>query len=191
MNPAVLNGKKVIGSDGYMLGEWEGVNIDSGTWNANTFNVKLSDEAASELGFRKSFMGKILICLPTSLVKVLGDIIALKEPIRNLEKLAEKEEMCGSPELKGKKVVGAKGYTLGVVEGFDLDPGNWRVTGLEVDLTDDAAAELGFKRPFLSKVVVVVPTRIVGMVGNFVTLDKEIKSLESLVECLRSCQKQD
>jgi hypothetical protein len=62
---------------------------------------------------------------------------------------------------------------------------------LQVGLTDDAATELGFKRPFLSKVVIIVPSKIVSQVGNFITLSEEIENLESLVECIRSCQKQN
>ena len=191
MNPAILEGKKVIGSEGYILGEVDGVNINSNTWQANTFYVNLSDEATAELGFKKPFLGKITICLPTQLIKTVGDVIALKEPIRNLEDIAEKEVLPSSTELKGKKVVSAKGKAIGEIEGFDIELSSWQVTGLEVGLTDDAATELGFKRPFLSKVVIVIPTKIVSLVGNFVTLDEEAENLESLVECIKSCQKQN
>ena len=72
-----------------------------------------------------------------------------------------------------------------------MEPSNWQVTGLQVGLTDDAATELGFKRLFLSKVVVIIPSTIVSLVGNFITLDEDIENLESLVECIKSCQKQN
>ena len=98
--------------------------------------------------------------------------------------------MASSTKLKGKKVIGAKGYVIGEVEGLDLDISNWRVKGLQVGLTDDATTELGFKRPFLSKVVIVIPSKIVGIVGNFITLDETIENLEALTECIKSCQKQ-
>jgi hypothetical protein len=48
--------------------------------------------------------------------------------------------------------------------------------------------ELGFKRPVRSKVVVVIPGSAVGSIENFVTLDKAVESLKSLVECIQSCQ---
>ncbi len=191
MNPTVLEGKKVVGSEGYILGEVDGVNINSNTWQANTFNVNLSDEATAELGFKKPFLSKITVCLPTQLVKTVGDIITLREPIRNLEDIAERETLVSSVELKGKKVVGAKGKAIGEIEGFDVELSNWQVTGLEVGLTDNAATELGFKRPFLSKVVIIIPTKIVSLVGNFVTLNEDVENLESLVECIKSCQKQN
>ena len=98
--------------------------------------------------------------------------------------------MVRSTKIKGKKVIGAKGYVLREVEGFDVELSNWQVTGLQVGLTDDAATELGFNRPFLSKVVIIIPSKLVSLVGNFISLDKTIENLESFVECIRSCQKQ-
>ncbi len=190
MNPSLLDGKKVVGIEGYILGEVEGIDIDLNTWRANAFFVSLSDEAASELGIKKPFLSKITVCLPTQLVKAVGEVITLKEPIRNLEDIAGKGILVSSTKIKGKKIISVKGYVVGEVEGFDVKPSNWQVTGLQVGLTDDAATELGFKRPFLSKVVIIIPTKIVSLVGNFITIDKSIENLESLVECIQSCQKQ-
>ena len=191
MNPSILDGKKVVGSEGYILGEVDGIDIDVNSWQANAFYVNLSDEATSELRLKKPFLSKITVCLPTQLVKAVGEVITLKEPIRNLEDIAERGILASSTKLKGKKVIGTKGYIIGEVEGLDVKLSNWQVTGLQVGLTDDAATELGFKRPFLSKVVIIVPSKIVSQVGNFITLSEEIENLESLVECIRSCQKQN
>lgn len=191
MNPTLLDGKKVVGTEGYILGEVDGVDIDLNTWQANAFYVSLSDEAAAELGFKKPFLSKITVCLPTQFVKAVGEVITLKEPVRSLEDVAERGVLVSSTKLKGKKVVAANGYVVGEVEGFDLEPSNWQVTGLQVGLTDDAATKLGFKRPFLSRVVIIVPSKVVSLIGNFITLDKSIENLESLVECIRSCQRQN
>jgi len=191
VNPSLLNGKEVVGTEGYILGEVDGVDIDLNTWQVNAFYVSLNDNATAELGFKKMLLSKIKVCLPTQLVKSVGDVITLKEPIRNLEDIAERVIWISFPTLKGKKVIGAKGYVVGEVEGFDVELSNWKVTGLQVGLTDTAATELGFKRPFLSKVVIIIPSKIVRIVGNCVTLDEAIENLESLVECIRSCQKQN
>jgi sporulation protein YlmC with PRC-barrel domain len=119
MNPSLLDGKKVVGTEGYILGEVDGTDIDLNTWRANAFFVSLSDEAASELGVKKPFLSKITVCLPTQLVEAVGEVITLKEPIRNLDDIAEKGILASSTKLKGKKVIGAKGYTVGIVEGVD------------------------------------------------------------------------
>ena len=190
MNPTLLDGKKVVGSEGYILGEVDGVDFDLSSWQANAFYVSLSDEAIAEFRLKKPFLSKIRVCLSTKLVKAVGDVITLKMPIRNLEDITESEDSVISTKLKGKKVIGAKGYVIGEVEGLDLDLSNWRVKGLQVGLTDEATTELGFKRPFLSKVVIVIPSKIVDIVGNFITLDESIENLQALTECIKSCQKQ-
>jgi sporulation protein YlmC with PRC-barrel domain len=188
MNPTQLKGKKVVGSEGYILGEMADLYVDIDTWQAPAFYVLLSDEATSELDFKKPFLHRIMVCLPTQLIKAVGDIITLTEPVGNLKDVAEKEVYVNPTGLEGKKVFGATGYAVGEVEGLDVDLSNWQVTGLQVGLTDEAATELGFKRPFLSKVVIIIPSNAVGEVGNFITLDKTIEDLASLVECIRSCQ---
>ncbi len=190
MNPTLLKGKKVVGTEGYMLGEIDGLDIDLTTWKVDAFYVILSDQAIVDLGLKKTFQHRIIVCLPIHLIKSVGDIVILKESIKNAEDVAEKGVTAVSTKLEGKKVVGAKGYSVGDVEGFDVDLDAWQVTGLQVSLTDGAAQELGFKRPFLSKVVVIIPSKIVSLVGNFITLGKDIENLESLVECIRNCKRQ-
>lgn len=191
MNPNFLKGKKVVGTEGYILGEVDGLDFDLNTWHATSFYISLSNEATEELDFKKQILRKVVVCLPTQLIKAVGDVITLTEPIRELKDIAEKEVSVNPTKLDGKKVVSVKGYVVGEVEGLDVELNNWQVTGLQVALTDDAATELGFKRPFLSKVVVIIPSKIIREVGNFVILDKAIEDLTSFIECIRSCQKQN
>jgi sporulation protein YlmC with PRC-barrel domain len=189
VNPSLLDGKKVVGSEGYILGEVDGVDVDLGSWQTKVFYVSLSDEAIAEFGLKKPFLSKITVCLSTKLVKAVGQVITLKIPIRNLEDISENKDLERLIKLKGKRVIGAKGYAVGEVEGLDLDLKNWRIRGLQVGLTDEATNKFGFKRPFLSKVIVVIPSQIVGTVGNFITLDESIENLEALTECIKSCHK--
>lgn len=184
----MLMGKNVVGSEGYIIGEFNGFYLDLKTWKATAFYVDLSDETIDELSFKKPLFGKIVICLPTRLIKVVGDVITLVEPVRTLKDIAENENQLRSTKLDGKKIVSAKGYSLGEVEGLDVDIDNWELRGLQVTLTDEAATELGFKRPIVSKVVVKIPTNVVSTVGNFITLDQSIENLKSLVECIKSCK---
>ena len=190
MNPIILRGKKVVGAEGYILGEMNDLHVDFDKWQATAFYVILSDVAAAELDFKKSFLRKIIVCLPTQLIEAVGDVIELAAPIRDLKNIAENEIEVNPVKIEGKKVVSVKGYVVGEIEALDVDFSNWRVTGLQVGLTDEAATELGFKRPILSKVTVIIPPSAVGEIGNFITLDKSIENLKSLVECIRSCQKQ-
>ena len=180
MDPTRLNGKKVIGTEGFILGEIEGVDVDSDTWQVSTLYVGLSNEAASGLGLRKSFFSKSTICLPIQFIKSVGDLISLNEPIRNLEEVATKECLVKTENLKGRKVVGAKGYVVGEVESLDVDPSNWQVTDLQVSLSKDAIIKLGLNKPLLRKGEITIPTDIVSSVGNMITLNDDIQDLKAL-----------
>ena len=189
MNPNLLKGKTVVGTEGYVLGEVSGVDYDFDTWQAPVFHVILSHDATAELNLRKPFFHKVIISLPTRLIQAIGDVITLTQPVRNLKDLPEKEVPINPIKIEGKKVVSAKGYVVGDIEGLEVEPSNWQVTGLRVGLTEHAAEELGFKNPIVGKVVVIVPSEVVSEIGNFVTLDKAIEDLKSLVECIKSCQR--
>ncbi|HYA77660.1 MAG TPA: PRC-barrel domain-containing protein [Verrucomicrobiae bacterium] len=184
MNPTVLNDKKVIGSEGFILGEVEGVNVDLNTWRASLLYVRLSDEAAAGLGLKRSF-SKTTICLPINFVKSVGDVITLNEPLHNLENVAANQCFVNPTKLKGKKVIGAKGHNVGEIESLDLEPRNWQITGIQVSLTNEAATELGCKPPFLSRVVISIPTKIVKSVGNMINLNEDIQDFKALVKCLQ------
>jgi sporulation protein YlmC with PRC-barrel domain len=183
MDPSILNGKKVIGAQGFILGEVEGVDVNSSTWQATTLHVSLSDEATAGFGLKKPFMSKITVCLSTQIIKSLGDVITLNEPLHNLDSAA-KECLANPIKLKGKKVMGAKGQTVGEVEALEVEPVNWQVTGLQVSLTKDSATELGFNKTFLNKTIVTIPTKIVSSVGNMIVLNEGIQDLKALVKCL-------
>ena len=180
-----MNDKKVIGSEGFILGEVEGVDVDLDTWQASMLYVRLSDEAAAGLGLRRSFMSKTTICLPIHFVKSVGDVITLNDAVSNLADAAAKECLVNPTKLKGKKVMGAQGHNVGEVEALDLDPSSWKVTGLQVSLTNDAAADLGCSKPFLSKTVISIPTKIVSSVGNMIILNEDIQDFKALVKCLQ------
>ena len=90
--------------------------------------------------------------------------------------------LVNASKLAGKKIVGADGNVLGEVESVEIDLKTWQACGLHVSLTDDATAELGFKKPFLSKVIIVMPTKIIASVGDYVTLNESVKNLKAIVE---------
>jgi len=183
MNPSRLNGKKVVGAQGLILGQVEGIDIDLNIWRASILYVSLSDEAAAGFGLRKPFMSKITICLPTQIVKSVGDVIALNEQLVDLDEAA-KECIANPTDLRGKRVIGVKGYTVGEIEGLDLESSNWQITGLQVSVTKDAATELGFNKPYLRKVIIAIPTEIVSSVGNMIILNESISDLKTLLKSL-------
>jgi hypothetical protein len=51
-----------------------------------------------------------------------------------------------------------------------------------VSLTEETTRELGYKKPFLGSVDVILPISIVKAVGDLISLDKKIDDLRDLVE---------
>jgi sporulation protein YlmC with PRC-barrel domain len=89
--------------------------------------------------------------------------------------------LVNSSRLIGKEVIGAEALVLGEVERVDVDVKTWQVTHLGVSLTEEATKELGFKKPFMSHVIISLPVATVSVVGDVITLDKSIMSLKDVV----------
>lgn len=88
-------------------------------------------------------------------------------------------------ELTDKQVITADAYTLGEVIGAEVDTKVWKVTHLNVSLSDDATRELGFRKPFLGHVDVCLPVELIEAYGDVITLRKDLANLKELPECKR------
>ena len=86
-------------------------------------------------------------------------------------------------KLNGTKVITANAYVLGEVDGAHVDIDTWKVTHLDVDLTNEATKELGFKNPFLGSIKVCLPVTIVKEFGDVITLENSLQELKNLKEC--------
>jgi hypothetical protein len=83
-----------------------------------------------------------------------------------------------------KKAVTAENFVLGEVESADLDMSNWQISSLFVALSDEANNKLGFKHPFLGKVVVCLPVAAVHSVeADKVLLNYTLDELSNLKQC--------
>jgi len=88
---SALNGKKVITTDAFSVGEVSGAEVDPALWKITHIHVNLTKEATTELGLKKPFMGHITICIPINIIKGLGDVVTLKKT---------REELKAMPECK-------------------------------------------------------------------------------------------
>jgi sporulation protein YlmC with PRC-barrel domain len=79
-----LVGKKVIGANAYALGEVTGADVDTEKWQITHLHVSLTDEATRELGFKKPFLGSVIVCLPINIIQATGDVISLNKSINEL-----------------------------------------------------------------------------------------------------------
>jgi sporulation protein YlmC with PRC-barrel domain len=85
--------------------------------------------------------------------------------------------------LLGKSVVADDARLVGAVTGVEVElMPKWEVTHLHVSLTEETTRELGYKKPFLGSVDVILPISIVKAVGDLISLDKKIDELKDLVE---------
>jgi sporulation protein YlmC with PRC-barrel domain len=74
-------------------------------------------------------------------------------------------------------------FLLGEVQSAELDMSNWQIINLFVALTDEASKKLGFKHPYLGKVLVCLPVSTVESVSDKAVLNKTIEELRSLRQC--------
>jgi len=86
-------------------------------------------------------------------------------------------------KLNGMKVITANAYVLGEVDGAEVEPDKWKVTHLDVNLTNEATKELGFKKPFLGSVKICLPVAIIKEFGDVITLKNSLQELKNLKEC--------
>jgi sporulation protein YlmC with PRC-barrel domain len=81
--------RRVITSDGFVLGELESGDLDTNTWQMKSFFVSLTDEATEILGFERPFLGKVTVCLPVSTVHAIKDTVILNKTMQELKELKE------------------------------------------------------------------------------------------------------
>ena len=81
--------KKVVTSDAFVLGEIHSGVLDLDTWKLTSFYVALNDQASKRLGFESPFLGKVMVCLPVSVVKSIKDTIVLNKTFGELQELKE------------------------------------------------------------------------------------------------------
>jgi sporulation protein YlmC with PRC-barrel domain len=84
--------KKVYTSDAFLVGEIESAELDRTTWQITNFYVSLTDGATQLLGLRRPFMGKVMVCLPVSLINTISDTAILNKTRLELNELKECKE---------------------------------------------------------------------------------------------------
>jgi len=94
--------------------------------------------------------------------------------------------MINANKINGMKVVTADAFTVGEVDGVEIDPKKWTVTHLDIDLTENSLRELGFKKPFLGGVKICLPIDNVSKFGDVITLKNEQKYLKGMKSCKES-----
>jgi sporulation protein YlmC with PRC-barrel domain len=91
MNFEKLTGMYVICAGGFDLGNVNGAELNTTTWQITHLHVKLSKAASEDLGFKKRFRSST-VCVPILLVSQTGDNILLNKSIDELTRHPEISE---------------------------------------------------------------------------------------------------
>ena len=84
--------------------------------------------------------------------------------------------------LFGKNVVGEDARVIGESTGAQIDLPRWLITHIQVKLTDEVTRELGYKKPFLGSVEVLLPVGFIKAIGDLISVNKNIKELKNVFE---------
>jgi sporulation protein YlmC with PRC-barrel domain len=86
-------------------------------------------------------------------------------------------------KLFWKPAVTSDGFMLGEVHSAELDLSNWQIINLFVALSEEASKKIGFKHPYLGKVIVCLPVSYVESISDKAVLNKTIEELRTLRQC--------
>ena len=89
MDLGKLNWKKVVTSDGVTIGELQGGDVDTISWQVTHVHVGLNDATLKEFGLEKPNLGQVLVCLPVHMIQAVNDTVTLNESLGELK--TEKE----------------------------------------------------------------------------------------------------
>lgn len=79
----------VITDDAFTLGEVNGTQASTVTWQITHLELALTKEATKELGFKKPVLGSVTVCLPVTAIKKVGDVITLNFSLKVFKSIKE------------------------------------------------------------------------------------------------------
>ncbi len=80
----VLLGKDVVEEGARVIGKTSGAHIDLSQWSVTHLQIKLTEEAIKEFGYKKPLLGSVEVLLPVGLIKAVGDLISINKNIEEL-----------------------------------------------------------------------------------------------------------
>ena len=89
-----LVGLKVLTSEAFSLGEVKGALVETEKWSIKYLHVKINDEAATRLGFKKRFRSST-VCVPVNMVEAVGDFVTIG---KSLDELSSTQEITECKE---------------------------------------------------------------------------------------------
>jgi sporulation protein YlmC with PRC-barrel domain len=85
LRPEKLEDKNVIDSKARIIGEAAGIEFDVSDWKVTHLCINLSDDAIEALGYKKPFIGRVLVDVPVDIVKEVKDVIVMKQSLAEIK----------------------------------------------------------------------------------------------------------
>lgn len=85
--------------------------------------------------------------------------------------------------LNWKKVATSDGFTIGQLEGGDIDLKSWQVTHVHVGLNDAALKEFELNKPYLGRVLICLSVDEIQQTNDVIKLKKNLQELKESREC--------
>ncbi|MGD6806980.1 MAG: PRC-barrel domain-containing protein [Candidatus Bathyarchaeia archaeon] len=82
-----------------------------------------------------------------------------------------------------KKAFTSDNFELGEINSAEVDMNTWQITNLYVNLSDEASNALGFKHPYLGRIMVCLPVSTVKAISDTAILNQTLEELRSLRQC--------
>ncbi len=79
--------------------------------------------------------------------------------------------------VEKKRVISKDGRELGVLAGSKIDPVEWTVLSIMVNVPKEPAKEMGIKKKLLKPVIINVSTDLISVVGDVIQLNLDMKEL--------------
>jgi sporulation protein YlmC with PRC-barrel domain len=177
-------GDEVVSSDGNIIGELDGIAIDTDTWRAPVVRICLKRGLDATLGISKPLFGAACVFTESANVESVADLVTLSKTLGELNNFlinpSQVPLMAGN--IVGRRVAGRQGQEIGIVESIQFDTdGPWTVRSLSVRLGKAVAADLKVKRSLLSTPLINVTTKDIRTVGDIVMLSIDPNQLGEIV----------
>lgn len=79
-----LRGRSIIGADGQVIGEINGLFLDSDSWRVESLQVKLGKDIADRIGADRSIFHAGVLQIPVRMIQSVGDAVVLSVPVDGL-----------------------------------------------------------------------------------------------------------
>ena len=181
-NISEMQKKKVMATDGRLLGTFEGVAVND-DWTVSSLTVKIDNDAMGVLGTKKPFLGALRLDVGVKNIKAMGDNIVLNKTLKEMGGLLTVyRENNDSSNLLKMEIVDAKGRDVGKIDEIILDEKAWNIPKVLMSVNKEVSEILRVKKPLFSNTMVSLPTHNISGSGDKIMLSVTTERIGEILE---------